>query len=367
MPTNKDRTIYSTKTTVLIVDAQQTRAVSVNTKLLTLFKPLLALMLLLLLGSIAAIIYLASLSSYRAYQVKQANQAKLQTEQAMHRMAEEVDALKNMTSEAVQQKLIGLRQSEQVAQQLQQYLRSRGVEPPVLTPNDSKPNDAMPEDQQPSKPIDELHPDTIPNNIPNQSTNQHPRPLNLADSTVSRLSATDTSSAMGGPEIKALLDVPYIGNYPKQMSELLTMLRQVPMGRPHSGEISSRFGARSNPFGKRTREFHHGLDFRGTTGETIRATADGTVMIAGRQNGYGLVVKIKHGYGYSTVYAHLSAIDVEVGQQVKASQPIGKLGSTGRSTGPHLHYEVRHHNETLNPEQYLAIDAPSPKRVRTKQ
>lgn len=350
MPENKERAIYSTKTTVLIVDAQRTRAVSVNTKLLTFLKPLLVLTFCILVGCILAIIYLISLSSYRGHQVKEAKQAQIETEAAMVKMSKEVDELKNMTSEAIQQKLIGLGESEKVAKELQRYLRSRGVKPPVLTPNDS-----IKEEHRSNKSTDSLDHGETPNPIPNESS------LNSSDTLLLPSSHTHTSSAMGGPDIKALRSVPYMGDYPKQMTKLLSMLRQVPMGRPHSGEVSSRFGPRSNTFGNRTQEFHHGLDFRGTTGEIIQATADGTVLFAGRQNGYGLVVKIKHGYGYSTVYGHLSKIDVSVGQAVKANQSIGKLGSTGRSTGPHLHYEVRYHNETLNPEQYLSIDAPSPK------
>jgi murein DD-endopeptidase MepM/ murein hydrolase activator NlpD len=98
---------------------------------------------------------------------------------------------------------------------------------------------------------------------------------------------------------------------------------------------------------------HTGLDFRGDTGDAVRVTANGTVSQAGWNGGYGKMVEVDHGNGFSTRYAHLSAIDVTVGQTVRIGQVIGKLGSTGRSTGPHLHYETRVDGDPVDPQKFL--------------
>ena len=363
MPNNKkldskNRSIYSKQTTLLIMDAEQTRSVSVNTKLLTLFKPLLAVTVLAIVLSIVAIAYLTYLNGAKVHQVNQANLAKQKAEETMMVMSEEVDNLKNMTSKAVQQKLIGLRKSEQQVNNLQQYLQARGVKPPLVSGTQQAPKTTTQTATIPKATAQ------IPNTANLLLDRDKARPVNQTDRLHLGLTQIEGSAAMGGPDIKALRSIPYMGDYPMQITDLLTVARRVPIGRPHHGALSSRFGARSNPFGKKSQEFHHGLDFRGNTGEPIQATADGSVIFAGRQNGYGLVVKIKHGYGYSTVYGHLSKLNVSTGDKVKANQIIGELGSTGRSTGPHLHYEVRYHNETQNPEQYLSLDAPALKQKR---
>jgi murein DD-endopeptidase MepM/ murein hydrolase activator NlpD len=102
---------------------------------------------------------------------------------------------------------------------------------------------------------------------------------------------------------------------------------------------------------------HTGLDFRGETGEAIHATASGTVTSAGWSGGYGKMVEIDHGNGLSTRYGHMSAIDVHVGQAVKIGQVLGRVGSTGRSTGPHLHYETRVEGEAVDPHKFLRAGA----------
>jgi murein DD-endopeptidase MepM/ murein hydrolase activator NlpD len=98
---------------------------------------------------------------------------------------------------------------------------------------------------------------------------------------------------------------------------------------------------------------HTGLDFRGDSGEPIHATAAGTVSNAGWSGGYGKMVEIDHGKGLATRYGHLSEIDVAVGDTVRIGQVVGKLGSTGRSTGPHLHYETRVDGEAVDPQKFL--------------
>jgi murein DD-endopeptidase MepM/ murein hydrolase activator NlpD len=98
---------------------------------------------------------------------------------------------------------------------------------------------------------------------------------------------------------------------------------------------------------------HTGLDMLADTGEPVRATANGKVTAAGWNGGYGKAVDIDHGNGFSTRYGHLSAIDVRMGQSVRIGQVIGKVGTTGRSTGSHLHYETRLWGEAVDPEKFL--------------
>jgi murein DD-endopeptidase MepM/ murein hydrolase activator NlpD len=139
-----------------------------------------------------------------------------------------------------------------------------------------------------------------------------------------------------------------------QANALSNTLLKVPLRKPVTGEIdeTSPFGVRMDPFAHEA-AMHTGIDFRGDIGDPIHATAGGTVTIAGWTGGYGKLVEIDHGNGLATRYGHLSEIDVEVGQTVRAGAVIGKLGSTGRSTGPHLHYETRLNGEAVNPQKFL--------------
>jgi len=122
---------------------------------------------------------------------------------------------------------------------------------------------------------------------------------------------------------------------------------------PVTGRLESGVGGRRNPFGGRGYEYHEGQDIDATYGTPVQAAASGRVITAGWQRGYGKVVYVDHGNGLSTRYGHLSAIDVAVGQTVTQGQTIGLVGSTGRSTGPHLHYEVRINNQPVDPKRYL--------------
>lgn len=122
---------------------------------------------------------------------------------------------------------------------------------------------------------------------------------------------------------------------------------------PVEGTLESGVGGRRNPFGGRGYEYHEGQDIDAEYGDPVIAAGNGRVTIAGRQRGYGNVVYIDHGAGLSTRYGHLSQINVAVGQTVTRGQKIGLVGSTGRSTGPHLHYEVRINNQPVDPKRYL--------------
>jgi murein DD-endopeptidase MepM/ murein hydrolase activator NlpD len=119
-----------------------------------------------------------------------------------------------------------------------------------------------------------------------------------------------------------------------------------------SAEITSGFGPRVDPFLKRL-AMHVGVDIRGDTGDPVRVTAPGTVIHAERHKAYGLMVEVDHGNGFSTRYAHLSAILVKEGAKLPAGAIVGKIGSTGRSTAPHLHYEVRLNGDAIDPRRYL--------------
>lgn len=121
---------------------------------------------------------------------------------------------------------------------------------------------------------------------------------------------------------------------------------------PVGGIITSGFGYRRDPFTHRIR-MHEGIDIAGPVGTPIHATADGRVVFAGPRHGWGLVVEIDHSYGYKTVYAHLHSIKVRKGDFVKRGDIIGLRGNTGRSTGPHLHYEVRVSGSPVNPLNYI--------------
>lgn len=127
----------------------------------------------------------------------------------------------------------------------------------------------------------------------------------------------------------------------------------LPLSRPTTQDArSSGFGVRFDPF-TRHPAFHSGLDFTGGLGSPIYSTAPGVVSFTGVRSGYGNTIEIDHGNGFKTRFAHLSGIGVSVGQRVAVGQRIGALGSTGRSTGPHLHYEVWVNGRAQNPDRFL--------------
>jgi murein DD-endopeptidase MepM/ murein hydrolase activator NlpD len=143
-----------------------------------------------------------------------------------------------------------------------------------------------------------------------------------------------------------------------EAEELNRSLISIPIRKPIAGEIdiSSTFGARMDPF-LRVPAMHTGIDFRGEVGEPVYATAAGTVSSAGWSGGYGRMVEIDHGNGLSTRYGHLSQITVSVGEKVRIGEEVGRMGSTGRSTGPHLHYETRVDGEAVDPQKFLDAGA----------
>lgn len=137
------------------------------------------------------------------------------------------------------------------------------------------------------------------------------------------------------------------------------MLKCIPAIQPVSNKdlkkTASGYGVRVDPIYKTTK-FHEGMDFSANIGTPIYATGNGTVTKAGWQSGYGRVVVINHGYGYETLYAHMNKINVRVGQKVTRGEVIGEVGNTGKSTGPHLHYEVHVKGRVVNPVNYYFMD-----------
>jgi murein DD-endopeptidase MepM/ murein hydrolase activator NlpD len=170
-----------------------------------------------------------------------------------------------------------------------------------------------------------------------------------------------TSPGSGGPELP--LDETNLATLETKMSRLEEDMRSyesvlrlrgyTPTLWPVAGKLEGGFGGRRNPFGGGGWEFHSGQDIEADMGTPVVSGASGRVSFVGWQNGYGQLVIVDHGGGLSTRYGHLSHIDVKFGEWVSRAQLLGKVGSTGRSTGPHLHYEVRINDQPVNPLQYL--------------
>lgn len=134
----------------------------------------------------------------------------------------------------------------------------------------------------------------------------------------------------------------------KKAEDKIKAMRAKPMVLPTYGHITSGYGYRRNPFGRGS-EFHTGIDIANSYRTPIKASGDGVVTLAGRDGGYGLLVKINHGNGYESLYGHNSKLAVKVGQRVTRGQTIAYMGSTGRSTGTHCHFEVRLYGKPVNP------------------
>jgi len=143
-----------------------------------------------------------------------------------------------------------------------------------------------------------------------------------------------------------------LGVLESMMYDQQLQLAAIPNGRPSQGYITSGFGTRSDPFNG-GRAHHLGIDFAARTGDPVLAAAGGVVSFAGVKSGYGNVVEVDHGNGYSTLYGHNSRLIVRVGDIVRAGQQLAKAGSTGRSTGPHVHFEVHVNGRPVNPRQFL--------------
>jgi murein DD-endopeptidase MepM/ murein hydrolase activator NlpD len=143
----------------------------------------------------------------------------------------------------------------------------------------------------------------------------------------------------------------------QKLDQRVHWISSTPAIAPVKGIFTSGFGTRSDPL-THGRGTHQGVDIAAAPGQPVRASADGIVMAASEQGGLGKAVFLAHGYGLSTRYGHLSAVSVRPGQRVKRGDVIGRVGSTGRSTGYHLHYEVRIDGEPVNPLAYILDNSP---------
>jgi len=173
------------------------------------------------------------------------------------------------------------------------------------------------------------------------------------------LKGFSTKSVGGGDGNVAaakLTDSETYGLYDEYLDRLVHTVAFTPMGYPHISSLTSYFGYRSDPFNSAHAEFHPGIDFKGSYGDAARCTANGRVVFAGWYGGYGNCVRIAHMNNYETLYGHLSHISVKVGQEVVTGQKVGEVGSTGRSTGTHLHYEVRKNGKAINPVSFLTLN-----------
>lgn len=147
----------------------------------------------------------------------------------------------------------------------------------------------------------------------------------------------------------------HLARVEQRLSEQALMLSHTPTVAPVIGVITDGFGPRLDPITQRP-AYHEALDMSVAVGTEVRAPAAGIVVAADREPGYGRVLKVDHGYGYVTVYGHLERFLVKVGDRVTREQPIGRVGMSGRTTGPHLHYEVWKDGEKQNPLHYI-LDA----------
>ena len=167
---------------------------------------------------------------------------------------------------------------------------------------------------------------------------------------------TSFKGPQGGEEDHDVISTNEISNfYEGYLDRILYNISYTPLGLPFKGAITSEFGHRENPFGGSQIETHKGLDIKGPIGAKVKAVAKGEVAFAGLKGGFGNCIILKHGNGFETLYGHLSKILVGVGQQIDIGQGIGNIGSTGRSTGPHLHYEIHHNGQKIDPENFLKL------------
>jgi|ERR1041384_43165 murein DD-endopeptidase MepM/ murein hydrolase activator NlpD len=175
---------------------------------------------------------------------------------------------------------------------------------------------------------------------------------------------TDELVGIGGPETVVALDkaADHLEREVRHISDRLhsdvLRLSSIPRGLPVNGYITDGFGMRRNPFNGEGHEVHEGLDIAVDFGTPVTATADGLVIYAAPHAGYGNLVIVYHSNGITSRYGHLSRIAVEAGQRIKRGDQVGNVGSTGRSTGPHVHYEIRENDQSVDPIRYVGQTLP---------
>ncbi len=162
----------------------------------------------------------------------------------------------------------------------------------------------------------------------------------------------ESRSNSGGP-FTALSDS-RPGDLIFKVDRYLQTIQYIPLGAPVPGVVTSKYGRRLDPLNNKP-AFHNGVDIRGRRGTEVKATADGKVFRSGYDQGYGWFVILEHGNGFRTMFGHMKKVLVKSGRQVSRGQVIGLLGSSGRSTGPHVHYEVHFRDKLVNPAKFMRI------------
>ena len=207
---------------------------------------------------------------------------------------------------------------------------------------------------------------TLAATLENQTLNQlslNPSKVQTID--YSRPDVADVYARNSGGPVNINDMTPEDAEIEKQLRAIQVTSNQahIPAMWAHMGKINNEFGFRRNPFGGRTYEFHGGMDIDGERGDQVFAPANGVVVEAGWKGGYGNMVEVDHGNGLKTRYGHLSRIDVQIGETITRGQVLAYVGSTGRSTGPHLHYELRLNDRPINPRRFLPPEAKELKKV----
>jgi len=170
-------------------------------------------------------------------------------------------------------------------------------------------------------------------------------------------SASDIRSALDAQVKGASSRLSHLDTQLAVIDMVLQDSREIALARPHAwpsegGSLSSHYGQRNDPFTGR-KAFHKGVDIANRYGAPVLASSRGVVVYAGHHRDYGYMVEVEHGYGYRTRYAHMSSVVVKPGDEVSDNQMIGRIGSSGRSTGPHLHFEVYRFGKLLNPAKFI--------------
>ncbi len=204
----------------------------------------------------------------------------------------------------------------------------------------------------------ELDPGTLNNGLKNQSS-QNPDSVHSADYLTYDRSYSSRSST-GGVLERAVENIAMLQNIIPERSETLDRVGEYveqeqakPSIWPARGRLISGFGMRRIPYAADGYQFHTGIDILGAYGSSIWAAAGGEVSFTGYRGSYGNLIIVVHGYGYETYYAHLSGFAVTAGDSVERGQTVGYMGASGRTTGTHLHYEVRYNGSPVNPNNYL--------------
>ncbi|MGB3310744.1 MAG: M23 family metallopeptidase [Nodosilinea sp.] len=199
-------------------------------------------------------------------------------------------------------------------------------------------------------------PDQLPENTRRPSDGKSPPRGGVAEAAPAEIMFDEANRQL--PGLEKMISIAVKPALEQTLASEAEQAAAFPNSQPIAGtpSVSSEFGLRPNPFGARSYEMHEGIDFSGPEGKPILAAAEGVVVKAEYNGGYGNHVKIDHGYNYETLYAHMSQLEVKIGDRIQRGDVVGYLGSTGRSSGPHLHYSIYRNGQAVNPRYYLKLE-----------